>query len=75
MNLWTRLAAALLSGFVSVVVAVPVGCGALMLYSEHGNGDMQTGGPQALLGGIAFACVLGALIAVLVFLKIGAPRD
>ncbi len=75
MNLWTRLAAALLSGFASLVLALPVACGGLMLYSGHVNGDMQAGGPPAILGGLALAGVLGVLVALLVFLKIGAPRD
>jgi hypothetical protein len=75
MNLWTRLAAALLSGFVSFVLALPVACGGLMLYSEHLNGDVQGAGPQAMLGGLAFAVVLGALVAVFVFRKTGESHD
>jgi hypothetical protein len=75
MNLWNRLAASLLSGFVSFVVALPVACGGLTLYSEHLNGDVQTAGPQAMLGGLALAGVLGALVAVFSFIKIGEPRD
>ncbi len=75
MNLWNRLAAALLSGFVSFVVTLPVACGGLMLYSEHVNGDVQAVGPQAMLGGLALAGVLGVLVALFAFIKIGEPRD
>lgn len=75
MNWYTRLAAALLSGFASSVLALPVACGGLVLYAEHLNGDVQTAGPQAVLGGMAFAGVLGVLVAIVVFIKIGEPRD
>lgn len=69
-----RLALALLCGFGSFVVALPVACGGLLAYSEHINGDVQSGGPQALLGGMALAGMLAVLMVVLVFVK-SAPRD
>lgn len=66
-SLLKRLSAALLAGFVTFVVALPVGCGALLLYSEHLNGDVQSGGPSELLGGMALA----GLVVVLVWVKTG----
>jgi len=75
MNWYTRLAAALLTGFVSFVLVLPLACGGLVLFAEHLNGDVQTGGPQATLGGMAFAGVLGMLISGLVFIKTGEPRE
>lgn len=68
-NLLKRLAFALLTGFVTFVVALPLGCGALLLYSEHLNGDVQSGGPSELLGGMALAGVLAALVVVFVMVK------
>jgi len=64
-----RLAGALLCGFGTFFVTLPVACGALMLYGEHLNGDVEKGGPQALLGGIALGGVVAALVAGLVWWK------
>ena len=69
-----RLALALLCGFGTFVFALPVACGGLMLTGEHINGDVQSGGPQALLGGMAIGAVLAVLVAALVWVK-SAPRD
>jgi hypothetical protein len=68
-----RFALALLCGFLAFVVTLPVGCGTLLLYSEHLNGDAQAGGPQALLGGLAVGAVSAALVVALVWVKT-APR-
>jgi hypothetical protein len=68
-----RLSVALLCGFGTFVVTLPVACGGLMIYGEHLNGDVQSGGPQALLGGMAVSGVLALLVAALVWVK-SAPR-
>ncbi len=68
-GLLRRTAAALLCGFVSFLLTVPVACGGLLLYSEHLNGDVQSGGPESILGAMAFAAVFALLVAALVFIK------
>jgi hypothetical protein len=62
-----RLAFALLCGFGTFVLTLPVACGALVLYGEHG--DVQSGGPQAVLGGMAIGAVLSILVAGFVWVK------
>jgi hypothetical protein len=64
-----RLALALLCGFGTFVLTLPVACGGLLLYGDHLNGDVQSGGPQALLGGMAVGGVLALLVACLVWVK------
>jgi hypothetical protein len=75
MDFWSRIAAAALSGFVSFVIALPVACGGLVLYGEHINGDVQSAGPQAILGGMALAIVLGVLVAAFVMIKTRRHQD
>jgi len=68
-NLWKRIAAALLAGFASFVVAFPVACGSLMLASQHVYGDVDASGPSSMLGGIAIALILAVLVTVFTFWK------
>jgi hypothetical protein len=72
-DLWKRIALALLSGFVTFFAGLPVACGGLMLYSEHVYGDVNTRGPESLLGGMAMAGMLSVLVVALVFWK-SSPR-
>jgi hypothetical protein len=48
-GLLRRLSLALLCGFVSFLLTWPVACGGLLLYSEHLNGDVQSGGPESII--------------------------
>ncbi len=68
-DLWRRVAAALLAGFASFVVMLPVACGGLMLYSEHVYGDVDARGPASMLGGLVIAGVMGVLVAGMVLVK------
>jgi hypothetical protein len=69
-----RLAIALLCGFGTFFFTLPVACGGLMLYSEHLNGDVESAGPQAILGGMALGAGLGAMVVLAVWVK-SAPRE
>jgi hypothetical protein len=64
-NFVQRMAAALLCGFVSLVVTVPVACGGLMIYSQHVYGDVDARGPASMLGGMAIAGILAIMVVVL----------
>lgn len=68
-----RLSFALLCGFGTFFVLLPVSCGALLLYSQHVWGDVDAGGPHSMLGGMAIAAIAAVLVIVLVMLKT-APR-
>jgi hypothetical protein len=61
-----RMAGALLCGFVTLVVTVPVACGGLMIYSQHVYGDVDARGPASMLGGMTIAGILALLVVVLV---------
>jgi hypothetical protein len=69
-----RVALAMLCGFATFVVMLPVACGGLLLFSEHVYGDVDVRGPASLLGGMAMAAVLGSMVAVLVFWKSAGRR-
>ena len=68
-TLLKRLAFALLSGFATFFVALPAGCAGLLLYGEHVHGDVESGGPAALLGGMAMAGILAVMVVVFVMVK------
>ena len=56
---WTkRLAMSALFAFWAFVFALPVSCGALVLYSEHLYGDVERGGVMAVLGGMGFSAAV-----------------
>jgi hypothetical protein len=65
-NFVQRVAGALLCGFVSLVITVPVACGGLMIYSQHVYGDVDARGPASILGGMAIAGILAMMVVVLV---------
>ena len=67
---WTkRFALAALVGFFAGLFALPVSCGGFVLYNEHLYGDVQSGGPEAVLKAIATAALVGLGVAVLVWRK------
>jgi hypothetical protein len=67
---WTkRFALAALIGFFSALLAVPVACGGLLLVNQHRFGDVQAGGPAAVLGGMGCGVVVGIAVALVVWLK------
>ena len=49
--------------------ALPVSCGGFVLYNEHLHGDVQSGGPQAVLRAMCVAASVGAGVFALVWLK------
>ncbi len=73
-NFVQRMAGALLCGFVSLVVTVPVACSGLMLYSEHVYGDVDARGPASMLGGMAMGGIL-ALVVVVLAMWLTRPRS
>lgn len=75
MNDWTkRFALAALVSFFVFVFAVPVSCGGFVLYNEHLYGDMQSGGPEAVLKAFGVSAVLAVLVGVLVWRRMGRRR-
>ena len=67
---WTkRFAAAALLGFFVFVLALPVSCCGFVLYNEHLYGDVETGGPQAILSAMGLSAALAALVAFVLMRK------
>lgn len=72
---WTkRFALAALVAFFAGLFALPVSCGGFVLYNEHLYGDVQSGGPEAILKafGVSFLVAAGAFW--LVWRKTRPPR-
>ncbi len=70
MNDWTkRFALAALLGFVVFVFALPVSCCGFVIYNEHLYGDVQSGGPAAILKAMGLSTVLALLVGALVWRK------
>ena len=67
---WTkRFALAALVGFFAGLFALPVSCGGFVLLNEHRYGDVGSGGPEAVLSGMAVAFAVGLLVFWLVWRK------
>ena len=67
---WTkRFALAGLIGFFAAVFALPVSCCGFVLVNEHRYGDVETGGPAAILSAMGVALAVGILVAALVWRK------
>ena len=64
-----RFALAALVGFFAGLVSLPVACGGFVLVNEHRYGDVQSGGPGAVLGGMAVGALVGVGVMVLVLRK------
>ncbi len=72
MNDWTkRFALAALLSFFVFVFALPVSCCGFVLYNEHLYGDVQSGGPAAILKAMGLSAVLALAIGVLVWRRLG----
>lgn len=72
---WTkRLAFAALLGFVTFFFALPVSCCGLVLYNEHLHGDVQAGGPGAILKAMSVSAALACIVMVLVWRRSGRRR-
>jgi hypothetical protein len=70
MNSWlNRLAIALLIGFGTFVITLPVACGGLVIAHEHVSGDVETNGPAAILGGMGIAGIAAVLVVVFVMVR------
>ncbi len=68
MNDWTkRLALAVLLGFLTFFFALPVSCCGFVLYNEHLYGDVQSGGPQAILSAMGLSALLAFIVAAVVW--------
>lgn len=67
---WTpRFAVAALVGFFAGLIAMPVACGGFMMANEHRFGDVQSGGPYAVLGGMAVGAAVGIATMLLIWSK------
>ena len=67
---WTkRFALAALVGFFAGLFALPVACGGFVLVNEHRYGDVQSGGPEAVLSGMGVAFVIGLAVFWLMWRK------
>ena len=65
---WTkRFSLAALVGFFVFVFALPVSCCGFVLYNEHLYGDVQSGGPQAILSAMGLSAVAALLVGWLVW--------
>lgn len=69
---WTkRFSVAALCGFFAFVVGLPVSCGGMLIYSEYRFGDVERGGPAALMGGLIGGAVMALVVFVVVWRKAG----
>ena len=62
-----RFSLAGLLGFVVFVFALPVSCCGFVLYNEHLYGDVQRGGPEAILKAMGLSAVLAFLVTLTVW--------
>ena len=66
---WTRdLAIAILVGFATFVVALPISCMGYMLVFEHAGASTDSAGPIAILNAMGAAALLGLAAATAVTL-------
>jgi hypothetical protein len=70
MNSWlNRMAGALLAGFGTFLVVLPVACSGLVIANEHVSGDVEANGPGAILGAMGIAGIAAALMVLFVMVK------
>jgi ABC-type Fe3+ transport system permease subunit len=67
--LFRRIAGALLAGFGTFFVMLPVACCGLVIANEHVSGDVETNGPGAILGAMAIAGIAALLMVCFVMVK------
>ena len=73
---WTkRFALAALLGFLAFVFALPVSCCGFVIYNEHLYGDVQSGGPEAILKAFGVSAAMALLVASLVWRRSRPRRD
>ena len=65
-----RFALAALVGFFAFVFALPVSCCGFVLYNEHLYGDVERGGPEAILKARGLSAVVALSLAVLIWRKL-----
>ena len=69
---WTkRMPLAALLGFGVFVFALPVSCCGYVIYNEHLYGDVQSGGPEAILKAMGTAAILATIVAMVVWRRTG----
>jgi hypothetical protein len=51
------------------LLALPVACCGFVAFNAHVTGDVESNGPQAILGAMGVAAVLALLMVVLVMVK------
>lgn len=67
---WTkRFAVSALVGFLVFVLALPISCCGFVIYNEHLYGDVESGGPQAILSAMALSAVLAILVGFVLMRK------
>lgn len=72
---WTkRLAMAALLGFVTFFFALPVSCCGFVLHNQHLYGDVEHGGPAAILKAMAVSALIAVGVGVLVWRR-SRPRS
>lgn len=65
---WTkRFALSALVSFFVFVFALPVSCCGFVLYNEHLYGDVERGGPEAILKAFGVAALLAISVGVLLW--------
>ncbi len=67
---WTkRLALAALLGFGVFFFALPVSCCGFVVYNEHLYGDVESGGPQAVLSAMGLSAIIAFAVAAAMWRK------
>ena len=65
---WTkRFALAAFVGFVVFFFALPVSCCGFVLLNEHRYGDVESGGPAAILSAMGVSALLAIAVALAVW--------
>ena len=69
---WTkRLALSALLGFAVFFFAVPVSCCGFVIYNEHLYGDVQSGGPAAILKALGLSLGLALCAGIATWRRTG----
>lgn len=67
---WTkRFAVSALAGFLIFVFAVPLSCSGFVLLNEHRYGDVDQGGPAAILSALGLSALLALGIGFVIWRK------
>ena len=72
---WTkRFALAAFVGFLVFFFALPVSCCGFVLLNEHRYGDVESGGPAAILSAMTVSALLAAVVAFVIWRRSGSVR-